>query len=162
MSLFLIEQEYQFILQELENLEGELTPELAEELAINEEQFESKVKSYRAMIMKWKADLAAAKEEEARIKAFKQNRQNAIDRLTTNLDYAMQHRDMSVFDMGVDGKISYRKSTSVVVDENSLDDAWFNEKVTKTPDKTALKKALQAGEKIEGASLLTKNNIQIK
>ena len=58
--------------------------------------------------------------------------------------------------------ISYRKSVSVQVDESLLDKKYMKEKVTYTPDKTALKKALQAGENIEGAYLEEKQNIQIK
>ncbi|MBR7085696.1 MAG: siphovirus Gp157 family protein, partial [Oscillospiraceae bacterium] len=58
--------------------------------------------------------------------------------------------------------ISYRKSVSVQVDESLLDKKYMKEKVTYTPDKIALKKALQAGENIEGAYLEEKPNIQIK
>lgn len=161
-NLFQIEEQYQYILQLLEANEGEITPEIEEQLVINEENFEAKAANYRAMIMKWKADIAAAKEEEARIKAFKTNRANAIERLSNNLDYAMTNRGIDKLDMGVKGKISYRKSTAVLVDENLLPKKWFTKKVTESPDKTALKEALTAGKKVRGAALETRQNIQIK
>lgn len=162
MNLFQIEEQYQYILQLLEASEGEITPEIEEQLALNEENFEAKAKSYRAMIMKWKSDLVAAKAEEDRIKAFKQNRQNAIDRLSANLDYALQHRSLEKLDFGVDGKISYRKSTAVVVNEEVLAKKWFTKKVTQSPNKTAIKEALVAGKKVKGAELDIRQNIQIK
>ncbi len=58
--------------------------------------------------------------------------------------------------------ISWRKSESVSVDENAFlpdDYMTFKEPV---PNLTALKKALKAGEKIDGATLISSNNIQIK
>lgn len=58
--------------------------------------------------------------------------------------------------------ISFRKSESVVVNEALLDQKYFNEKVTYTPDKTAIKKALKEGATIEGAYIETKQNLQLK
>lgn len=58
--------------------------------------------------------------------------------------------------------ISWRKSESVSVDENAFlpdDYMTFKEPV---PNLTAIKKALKAGEKIDGATLTSSNNIQIK
>lgn len=58
--------------------------------------------------------------------------------------------------------ISWRKSESVSVDENAFlpdDYMTFKEPV---PNLTAIKKALKAGEKIDGAALTSSNNIQIK
>lgn len=161
-SLYNIENKYHYIMQGLEANEGELTPELEEELVINEKDFKDKVANYRAMIVKWKADVQAAKQEKVRIDTFKKNRENAIKRLSNNLDVAFKSRGMSGLDMGVKGKISYRKSKSVSVDETLLAKKWFTKKVTEVPNKTAIGDALKAGTKIKGAELVEKDNIQIK
>jgi hypothetical protein len=58
--------------------------------------------------------------------------------------------------------ISFRKSESVVVNEEILDRKYFNEKVSYTPDKTAIKKALKDGATIDGAYIETKQNLQIR
>ena len=59
--------------------------------------------------------------------------------------------------------ISYRKSTSVVVDETKLTANWLREiPATHVVDKAEIAKALKAGETVEGATLITNNNIQIK
>lgn len=60
-------------------------------------------------------------------------------------------------------KLSYRKSDSVeVADINLLPKQYVKEKVEVSADKTALKKAIQSGEKINGAKIVTNLNMQVK
>ena len=59
--------------------------------------------------------------------------------------------------------ISYRKSTAVEIDESKLPATWMREiPATNVVDKVAITKALKSGEKIAGAVLVERNNIQIK
>ncbi len=58
--------------------------------------------------------------------------------------------------------ISYRKSVSAEVDNDSVAKKWCRKKITYTPDKTAIKEALLSGAKIKGCRLVEKQNIQIK
>ncbi len=162
MNLYQIDEQYLHILQELEASEGDLSPALEESLKINEEDFQNKVANYRAMIMKWEDDIEAANRETARVKVFKTNRENAIERLSTTLDQTMKLRNLDKLDMGLRGKISYRKSVAVIVMESLLPKKWFNRKVTETPDKLRIKAALDEGKVIKGAGLETRYNIQIK
>ena len=57
---------------------------------------------------------------------------------------------------------SFRSSKAVEVDEEKLPKKWFKKKITYTPDKTAIKKALDQGVKVKGASIVERENIQIK
>lgn len=65
--------------------------------------------------------------------------------------------------------IAFRKSESVELDEEAFTE-WAqthdrDDLLTykaPTPNKTAIKAAIKAGEKIDGASIVEKNNIQIK
>ena len=59
-------------------------------------------------------------------------------------------------------KIGWRKSESVEVNDISLLPAEYLKIADPTADKTALKKALKEGKKIDGATLVESNNIQIK
>lgn len=59
-------------------------------------------------------------------------------------------------------RISFRKSESAEVDESVLDKKWCREKVTYTPDKTAIKNAIKAGQSVAGAKIVVNHNIQIK
>jgi len=58
------------------------------------------------------------------------------------------------------GKISWRKSSSVVVDETQLPDEYF--KTVRSPMKAEIKDAIKAGATIPGATVEEKQNIQIK
>jgi len=58
------------------------------------------------------------------------------------------------------GKISWRKSSSVIVDETQLPDEYF--KVVRSPMKSEIKDAIKAGATIQGVSIEEKQNIQIK
>jgi len=61
-------------------------------------------------------------------------------------------------------QVGYRKSESVEisVDSTDLPEEYIKTKVTVTPDKTALKKALKSGDKINGVSISVKQNISVK
>ena len=60
-------------------------------------------------------------------------------------------------------RISFRKSVQVQIeDEAALPADYVTTTVTKSPDKTAIKKAIQGGQDVTGASLVEKRNIQIK
>lgn len=58
--------------------------------------------------------------------------------------------------------ISYRKSDSVDIAEGAVIPEEYLKYSEPTPDKIGLKAALKAGEKFQGVSLVTSNNIQIK
>lgn len=58
--------------------------------------------------------------------------------------------------------ITFRASTTTDIDPSVISKDWCVEKVTYTPDKKAIKAALEAGKKIEGATLCEHQNIQIK
>ena len=58
-------------------------------------------------------------------------------------------------------KVSYRKSTAVEVDDR-LPKKWCSKKIVYTPDKSAIKLAIQNGKKITGAKIIERQNIQIK
>ena len=49
-TLYNIEQEYLTLISEIEALDGELTPEIEEQLTINKEQLESKSVAYLQVI----------------------------------------------------------------------------------------------------------------
>lgn len=59
-------------------------------------------------------------------------------------------------------RVSFRKSESTEIDENVLDRKWCREKVTYTPDKTAIKNAIKTGQTVVGARIVVNQTIQIK
>lgn len=60
-------------------------------------------------------------------------------------------------------ELTSRVSTSVeIIDEDLIPDDLFTVKVVKTPNKTAIKKAIETGKPVLGAELNTKRNWSIK
>ena len=60
-------------------------------------------------------------------------------------------------------RVSFRKSVVVSIDdEKALPADFVVETVTTKPDKTAIKKAIQSGQEVSGASLVENRNLQIK
>lgn len=59
--------------------------------------------------------------------------------------------------------LRFRKSSSVeITDSEALPEQFLRTKTVVEPDKTAIKNALKAGEKIQGAQLVESRNLQIK
>lgn len=59
-------------------------------------------------------------------------------------------------------RILFHKSSITEVDTDVLPKKWNIKKITYTPDKKAIKKALLSGVKIKGAKIIEKQNLQIK
>lgn len=99
------------------------------------------------------------KEEEERIK---NNRKTAENRIKSIKDYITPYfKEIGAKDFGT-FKISIRRSSYVDVLEDVLDKKYMVEKVTYSPDKKAIKDAIQSGEDVRGAKLLERESLQIK
>lgn len=58
---------------------------------------------------------------------------------------------------------SFRKSTATEIDDESqIPQAYIKQIITERIDKTAIKQAIQNGEEVPGAKLITRQNLQIK
>ena len=105
------------------------------------------------------AEAAALKAEE---KSFAERRKRAENKAESLKNYLATSLNGNKFNT-TKVAISYRKSTSVEVDETKLPANWLREiPATHVVDKVEIAKALKAGEAIEGATLVTNNNIQVK
>jgi hypothetical protein len=161
-SLYNIIEEQRFTLAEIENMAGELTPEIEEQLIINAHQLESKSIAYLEVIKDREAYINNAKEEIKRLQAIVKVNDNLVNRLKDNLLTAV--KTFGDFEVGF-VKFGTRKSTSVEVDSemiNQLPKEYKTIKVTESPNKAEIKKALQDGVEINGCYLLEKENLSIK
>lgn len=161
-SLYNIVEEQRYTIAEIEQMAGELTPELEEQLIINAHQLESKSIAYLEVIKDREAYVNNAKEEIKRLQQIVKVNTNLVDRLKDNLLTAV--KAFGDFEVGFT-KFSTRKSTSVHVMYdmvNSLPAEYKTIKITESANKTAIKKALQEGIKIEGAELVHNENLSIK
>lgn len=161
-TLYGITAELNGILAQLEELGGEITPELEQALAINEEQFVAKAEDYGHAILNLKGMAAAAKAEKERLAALQKFYENTQKRLTDALSNAMQvfgHEKVENATM----RLSLRHSTATEVDDlDQLPAEFKTTKVEVVADKTAIKKAIQEGEDVPGAHLVENVSLQIK
>lgn len=161
-SLYNIVEEQRYTLSEIEEMAGELTPELEERLIINAHQLESKSIAYLEVIKDREAYINNAKEEIKRLQSIVKTNENLVDRLKSNLLTAV--KTFGEFEVGF-VKFGIRKSTSVNVQEdmvNSLPKEYKTVKVTESPNKAAIKKALENGLEIKGCELSHNDNLSIK
>ena len=162
LTLYGITAELNAILAQLEELGGEITPELEQALAINEEQFVAKAEDYGHAILNLKAMAGAAKAEKDRLAALQKFYENAQKRLTDALSNAMQlfgHDKVENAAM----RLSLRHTTATEVDDlDAIPMEYKTTKVEVVADKTAIKKAIQSGEDVPGAHLVENVSLQIK
>ena len=101
-------------------------------------------------------------EEIKRLQALKKSISNQIN---SRKEYIVRNMEM----MGITkietelGNLSLRKSKSVNIYDESLIDKKFIEIETKEKiSKTEIKKAIEAGENVQGANIVEKNSLNIK
>lgn len=120
---------------------------------------EAKIES---LVMYFKDTLATAKaiaEEIANLKARKESLEKKAESLENYIQFVLNNTAFETPKC----KVTFRTSEAVVIAENALiPDEFVVVKETRTPDKKALKTALQNGTEIEGVSIEKKFNPQIK
>ena len=62
-NLFDIAQKYHYLVSQIEDIDGEIPEEIAEELAIAESELKDKLRDYRQIIDAQKANIAYNKDE---------------------------------------------------------------------------------------------------
>jgi hypothetical protein len=150
------------LLESIAEQEGEITPEQDEQLAINRYELETKAVDYSMAILQLNAWVEMADKEAKRVTAIKNAYKKTSETLKQRITDAMERYDIKeVKDATI--KVSLRKSVQTIIDDlDQVPKQYKTVKVETTPDKTAIKKAIQEGEIIEGAHLEEKNNLQIR
>ena len=141
---------------------GEIDEVVAEQLDLNGQELDKKIKAVAIIYKQLSADAKMLKEEEDNIIARRKRAERNAETLKRGLESSMLLLGKEQFkDTKVD--ISFRKSTKVeIINENDLDKAYLTEKVTYSPNKTLIASELKAGVIINGARLVDCKNIQIK
>src|SRR5690606_21482992 len=122
-------------------------------------EYEEKIENIALWIKTLNADAEAYKNEKNAFAEREKKARNKAESLKQYLTDTLNGRKFTT--LSVD--INWRKSTSVeVIDQEAIPEQYLRTVTTVTPDKTEIAKALKAGEEIEGATLVERNNIQIK
>ena len=160
MNLYEITREAQELASLLET--DELTPELEEALLINQDQLQSKAGNYAKVITNIQSDSDAIDAEIKRLKAMKDTKDRAVNRLKEALREAMMVSGIDKIESPL-FKLSLRRSEAVEVDVvEALPNDFVTRKVVVTADKVSIKEAIKRGENITGARIIENFNLQIK
>jgi len=158
-TLYSITEEQRYLLSEIEQMEGEITPEMEEQLIITAHQLDSKSIAYLEVIKNRESFISTIDDEIKRLQQLKKTSGNLVTRLKDNLLHAV--KTFGDYEVGL-SKFGTRKSTSVEVEDvNALPKEYKVIKVTEQADKIAIKKALQSGVEIEGCYLSENLNLKI-
>ena len=140
----------------------ELTPELEAALLINQDQLQAKAGNYAKVIANIQSDSDAIDAEIKRLKAMKETKDRAVNRLKEALREAMMVSGIDKIESPL-FKLSLRRSEAVEVDVvEALPNDFVTRKVVVTADKVSIKEAIKRGENITGARIVENFNLQIK
>lgn len=109
---------------------------------------------------------ALAETIKAEEKALKERRE-AREKKAENLRKYLAQSMAAAGETGLETakvRVAFHKSEAVIVDEEKLDKAFIKEtiKTTYAPDKTAIKKAIKAGQQVTGAYIEERKKVQIQ
>ena len=159
-SLYEISTEALEIASLLEN--EELTEELESRLVINQNELQNKAVNYAFVIKDSDHTINAIDDEIKRLQAMKKVEQNKQDRLKQAVSDAMNMYGIDKIETPVI-KLNFRTSESVeVINFDQLSGEYKTSKTTVFADKVSIKKAIKDGKTVEGALIITNQNLQIK
>ena len=161
MQLYNLTANYQQIADYIDSAEEIDEGLLLDTLESIDEAFEDKVISTAYVIKNNYADIETISNEIRRLQKLKQTKANANDRLKGYIKDNMLQLDKTKI-KGDLFNVSVRNNAESVeiLNESALPEDAF--KVTRTPDKTAIKEALKNGHDIDGATLKRTQSLQIR
>lgn len=158
-SLFNINQKQRELIQEIELMEGEITPEVEAMLEITKSQLQEKSIAYLEVIRTKEAMNTLIDTEIKRLQALKKQNNNITSRLNENLLQAV--KTFGDFEIGT-LKFGTRKSSTVFVkDVNDIPEIYRTKKLSITPNKKKIKEALNKGKEIKGCAIIQNTNLKI-
>lgn len=146
----------------IEAAEGELTPELEEELQINASELEARAEDYAASILDAEANVAAIRTEEERLAKLLRSYVRRADVLRRRLAEAFVTLDVRRLTAGKYALFVHASTAVHIDDEAALPEHYVVTKTTRTADKKLIAQAIKGGEDVPGARLETRNNLRIK
>lgn len=160
-NLFQIQHQYLELMRQVEDAEGEITPEIDQALSITENRLMEAAVNIAGIIKTFDYNEDIVKAEIDRLTNLKHKIAKSKELLKNRLSQSMQQ-------FGIDRiesptlTLSFRKSKAVeIIDELEIPAVYFNQPPPK-PDKTAIKEAIQHGEEVPGAELVERLNLQIR
>jgi len=151
-----IEQEIERVASEHE---GEIPQELLQELVEAEMKSMESIEKMCRYVRHLEQFVTTCKDEKERINTLQKQAETRLDNVKKYMQPYVSNRGK--FNVGT-FKLSTRKSEFVVLSANFNDQEYCKEIIEIKPDKKRIKEALKSGTVIKGATLMSKENLQIK
>lgn len=163
-SLYQIEQELYDVLSEIEQNEGELTPELEARLELTKDKLDTKLDNYCKFRASLLSRIKGLNEEIERMKNLINKEKRMIEFLENRLlnaviQFGQEHKGVYRFKTPL-FNLSTRRHKSYEYNEEMLIDKFYIEH--RTLDKQAIRDRIKAGEVIEGVTEIEKISLTIK
>ncbi len=114
------------------------------------------------VIRNQESDLEMVTAEIERLTNLKNRIKKEIENFKSYVKFNMKKMDIKKIETSL-GNISLRQSTATeIYDEASLPKEFLKEKITYTPSKTEIKKAIESGQEVKGARLVVNTSLTIK
>jgi len=159
-SLYHVNEDYISIITEIENAEGEITPEQDKALSINKAELEEKTESYIEAINRKEAYIDRISKELERLGKVKKRQQSSIDRMKGKLIDAVTI--FGEYDAGLYSVKTQDSKSVSILDESKIPKQFIVTEEKSKIDKTAIKKAINDGELVNGAVITVNKNLKIK
>lgn len=164
-SLYNLTTEYQSLYNQLiesADDDGVVDIAISQALAVKEKEFTEKAVAVATVYRKFDNEIALYEQEIKRLEAYRDRLKKCRNKVKENLSTACQAVGIEKIS-GVYANISFKPSEETVIDNvDLLEEQYFRVKVTKEPNKTAIKQAIESGKEVLGAHIQPKMNIQIK
>lgn len=135
---------------------------IGEQIAALEMTYDDKIDGVISFIKEQRALATAIKAEQDALKERRAAIENRVERLSEYLGQCLRIANKDAYE-NARHKVTFRKSEAVEIIDESLIPAEFKiTKTTNTVDKVAIKEAIKDGEIIDGATLVERQNIQIR
>ena len=143
---------------------GEMTDNTNQLAIWNEEltkDLKEKSSNVIAVVRNQELTIEALDNEIKRLKAMKDGIENRLDKFKAYIKNAMITNNIEKIDTNL-GIIKFTKSTSTeIFDESLIDKKFIETVITEKISKEKIKKALKAGEEVQGARLVENKNLKI-
>lgn len=161
-TLYNIRQDHYELIKMIEDADGELTPEIEQALQLNEKDFQDKARSYGFVIKEYENTELIIDNEIQRLKNLMAKSKHRQELFKNILSEAMQERGIENIETPMI-KLSFRKSEAVeITDERMIPAEFTTSKTVVDISKIKIKEALKKGGSVQGAQLVTRQNLQIK
>lgn len=159
--LYHVQQQHIMILQQIADLDGEITPEIEQALELNKQELQEAGLSIGHLLLYLQGQEDAVKKELERLTKLKQKIGKTYELFKGKLSEAMVMHEVERIDSPT-LSLFFRKAKAVeIIDESDIPEDYFDIPAP-VVSKARIKKALTDGLDVKGAELVERKHLQIK